>query len=91
VSFYWALLLFSSLEAQLSDWWTLTFPCKFTVSKADWAIVKAGIGGTKYVMDKYVEQGLGGRSRLPIPEASEEIKAMCDKELVEAVAVENSL
>lgn len=42
-------------------------------------------------MDKYVEKGLGGRSRLPIPEADDAIKAMCDKELVEAIEVEKSL
>lgn len=42
-------------------------------------------------MDKYVEKGLGGRSRLPIPEATAEIKAMCDKDLAEAVKVEASL
>lgn len=61
------------------------------MSNADWCIVKAGIGGTKYVMDKYVEKGLGGRSRLPIPEADDAIKAMCDKELVQAVQAEASL
>ncbi|KAK9895133.1 aldolase [Cystobasidium minutum MCA 4210] len=61
------------------------------VSNADWCVVKAGIGGTKYAMDKFVEKGLGGRSRLPIPEASPDIQTMCDSGLAEAMQLEASL
>ncbi|KAF7357685.1 putative dihydrodipicolinate synthase [Mycena venus] len=35
------------------------------VAEADWAVVKAGIGGTKYAMDTYVQEGLGGVPRTP--------------------------
>lgn len=42
-------------------------------------------------MNRYVEKGLGGRSRLPIPEADEAIMAMCDKELVQAIQTEAAL
>merc|ERR1711939_687329 len=61
------------------------------VSRADWCIVKAGIGGTKYALDKHIEQGLGGYPRVPIPEADEAVMKMCDKDLQEAIAVEASL
>lgn len=61
------------------------------VSKADWAIVKAGIGGTKWALDHYIEQGLGGYPRAPIPEADDAIKAMLDKEFAEAIEIEKSL
>lgn len=42
-------------------------------------------------MDKFVEKGLGGRSRLPIPEASSDVQAMCDSGLIEAMEIEASL
>ncbi|KAJ6594263.1 dihydrodipicolinate synthetase family protein [Mycena capillaripes] len=61
------------------------------VAEADWAIVKAGIGGTKYAMDVYVQEGLGGVPRAPLPSANTTIKAMLASGLKRAVAYENSL
>ncbi|KAI5475036.1 hypothetical protein MNV49_002094 [Pseudohyphozyma bogoriensis] len=61
------------------------------VSNADWAIVKAGIGGTKYALDQFIQPGLGGHSRRPIPAADDAIKAMLDKEMAESIAYEKSL
>lgn len=61
------------------------------VSDADWAIVKAGIGGTKYALEEYIQKGLGGVPRSPLPPASEEIKSMLAKELKRAIEYENSL
>jgi hypothetical protein len=54
-------------------------------------VVKAGIGGTKYAMDAYVQEGLGGVPRAPLPHASTAIKAMLATGLKRAVAYENSL
>ncbi|KAF7376464.1 putative dihydrodipicolinate synthase [Mycena sanguinolenta] len=61
------------------------------VAEADWAIVKAGIGGTKYAMDTYVQEGLGGVPRTPLPHASAGIKTMLASGLKRALAYENSL
>jgi hypothetical protein len=61
------------------------------VAEADWVVVKAGIGGTKYAMDAYVQEGLGGVPRAPLPHASTAIKAMLATGLKRAVAYENSL
>ncbi|KAJ6498947.1 dihydrodipicolinate synthase [Mycena sanguinolenta] len=61
------------------------------VAEADWAVVKAGIGGTKYAMDVYVKEGLGGVPRAPLPHASASIKTMLTSGLKRALAYENSL
>ncbi|TFL04977.1 putative dihydrodipicolinate synthase [Pterulicium gracile] len=61
------------------------------VSLADWAIVKAGIGGTKYALDTYVQAGLGGVPRSPLPIAGQEIHALLARDLVRAVEFEKSL
>ncbi|KAJ7824670.1 dihydrodipicolinate synthase [Mycena olivaceomarginata] len=61
------------------------------VAEADWVVVKAGIGGTKYAMDAYVQEGLGGVPRAPLPHASTAIKTMLATGLKRAVAYENSL
>jgi len=61
------------------------------VSDADWCIVKAGIGGTKYALDKFVQAGLGGNPRKPLPPADDAIKAMVDKGMKASIAYENSL
>ncbi|KAJ7497625.1 dihydrodipicolinate synthase [Mycena latifolia] len=61
------------------------------VAEADWAVVKAGIGGTKLAMDLYVQPGLGGVPRTPLPPANDAIKAMLATGLKRAVAYENSL
>jgi dihydrodipicolinate synthase/N-acetylneuraminate lyase len=61
------------------------------VAEADWAVVKAGIGGTKYAMDVYVEKGLGGVPRSPLPPAPPAVQTMLATELERAVAYENSL
>ncbi|KAJ7187890.1 putative dihydrodipicolinate synthase [Mycena filopes] len=61
------------------------------VAEADWAVVKAGIGGTKYAMDAYVQEGLGGVPRSPLPAAGTEIKALLAGGLKRALAFERSL
>ncbi|KAJ7772738.1 dihydrodipicolinate synthase [Mycena maculata] len=61
------------------------------VAEADWAIVKSGIGGTKYAMDMYVQPGLGGVPRSPLPPASAGIQTMLASGLERAIAYENSL
>ncbi|KAF8199775.1 putative dihydrodipicolinate synthase [Mycena galopus ATCC 62051] len=61
------------------------------VAEADWAVVKAGIGGTKYAMDAYVKEGLGGVPRAPLPHASTAIKAMLASGLKRALAYESTL
>lgn len=62
-----------------------------TVSNADWCIVKAGIGGTKYALDHFIQAGLGGVPRKPLPLADEACKAMVDAGMIESIALENSL
>lgn len=69
----------------------LTILSCYLVSEADWVIVKAGIGGTKYALESLVQAGLGGVVRKPLPEASEAVKKMVDEGLVNAMAMENSL
>ncbi|KAJ7451730.1 putative dihydrodipicolinate synthase [Mycena galericulata] len=61
------------------------------VAEADWAVVKSGIGGTKYAMDTYVQAGLGGVPRTPLPPADAAIQAMVASDLKRAIAYENSL
>ncbi|KAK9454594.1 hypothetical protein V1511DRAFT_401397 [Dipodascopsis uninucleata] len=61
-----------------------------TVSFADWAIVKAGIPGTKYAMDK-IAPGLGGVCRSPLPPISPAVKALVDDDLAKAFDIEASL
>ncbi|WVR00115.1 hypothetical protein IAU59_007257 [Kwoniella sp. CBS 9459] len=61
------------------------------VAEADWTIVKAGIPGTKYFLDHYVEKGLGGNCRLPLGTVSDEVKKMIETDLKEAWEFEQSL
>ncbi|KAF7305980.1 Dihydrodipicolinate synthase [Mycena chlorophos] len=63
------------------------------VCEADWVIVKAGIQGTKYAMDTWVDSPvkLGGAVRSPLPETSAGIKTMLAGALERAIAYENSL
>jgi hypothetical protein len=68
------------------------------VSDADWCIVKAGISGTKYALDKFYpadeskgETPLGGFVRNPLPQVSAATKKMVDEGLKAAVEFENSL
>ncbi|KAJ7130827.1 putative dihydrodipicolinate synthase [Mycena crocata] len=61
------------------------------VAEADWAVVKGGIGGTKHAMDKYVQAGLGGVPRTPLPPASAATETMLAAGLKRAVAYENSI
>ncbi|KAK9321848.1 hypothetical protein V1517DRAFT_325317 [Lipomyces orientalis] len=61
------------------------------VTEADWVIVKAGISGTKYALDKYFQHGLGGMTRSPLPAVDGGVKAMVDKSLIRAVNLEKSL
>jgi hypothetical protein len=61
------------------------------VAEADWAIVKGGIGGTKYALDKYVQEGLGGVTRIPLLPPNDSVKAMLDAPMRRALEYENSL
>ncbi|CAK9779500.1 putative dihydrodipicolinate synthase [Cutaneotrichosporon oleaginosum] len=61
------------------------------VARSDFIIVKAGIQGTKYALDTFVQKGLGGRSRLPLGPCSEEVKKMVETELKEDWEFECSL
>ncbi|KAM0754553.1 dihydrodipicolinate synthase [Meredithblackwellia eburnea MCA 4105] len=61
------------------------------VTFAEWAIIKGGIPGTKYALDHFVEKGLGGNSRKPIPAVDAATKESIEKNLKAAVAFENSL
>lgn len=47
-------------------------------------VPQAGIGGTKYALDVYIQQGLGGNPRKPLPPADDAIKSMIDKDLKRA-------
>ncbi|KAF7315773.1 Dihydrodipicolinate synthase [Mycena indigotica] len=63
------------------------------VAEADWAIVKAGIQGTKYALDTYVESDikLGGATRVPLPPTNDGVKTMLASSLKRALAFENTL
>ncbi|WWC72113.1 uncharacterized protein I206_106073 [Kwoniella pini CBS 10737] len=61
------------------------------VAHADWTIVKAGIPGTKYFLDHYVEKGLGGPARLPIGGLTDDVKKLIEVDLKEAWEYEQSL
>jgi dihydrodipicolinate synthase/N-acetylneuraminate lyase len=61
------------------------------VARSDFIIVKAGIQGTKHALDVFVQQGLGGKSRLPLGPCSEEVKKMVEEELKEDWEFECSL
>ncbi|TYJ57923.1 hypothetical protein B9479_001278 [Cryptococcus floricola] len=61
------------------------------VAEADWTIVKAGIQGTKYFLDHYVEKGLGGPARLPLGTISPETKKLIEVDLKGAWEFEQSL
>ncbi|WVO18523.1 hypothetical protein L204_106242 [Cryptococcus depauperatus] len=61
------------------------------VAEADWIIVKAGIQGTKYFLDHYVEKGLGGIARLPLGTISEDTKKLIEVNLKSSWDFESSL
>ncbi|KGB76856.1 dihydrodipicolinate synthase [Cryptococcus deuterogattii 99/473] len=61
------------------------------VAEADWTIVKAGIQGTKYFLDHYVEKGLGGAVRLPLGAISDDVKKLIEVDLKSAWEFEQSL
>ncbi|WVW86274.1 hypothetical protein I302_108316 [Kwoniella bestiolae CBS 10118] len=61
------------------------------VAQADWTIVKAGIPGTKYFLDHYVEKGLGGPARLPIGGITDDVKKLIEVDLKEAWEYEQTL
>ncbi|KAL1409037.1 hypothetical protein Q8F55_005861 [Vanrija albida] len=51
------------------------------VARSDFIIVKAGIQGTKYALDHFVQKGLGGVARLPLGPVSPEVKKLVEDEL----------
>lgn len=67
------------MPALASDDTLLTIIPDPTVSEADWVIVKAGIGGTKYALDKFVAPGLGGVPRKPLPIADDATRSLIDR------------
>ncbi|KAK4058406.1 hypothetical protein OIO90_000564 [Microbotryomycetes sp. JL221] len=60
-------------------------------SDADWVTIKTSIPGTKYALDHFVQKGLGGTSRKPLPPADDKMKQLIEKEFAEAWAYEQSL
>ena len=48
------------------------------------------LGGTKYMLNEYIQPNLGGVPRNPVPAADAAIKKLCDG-LKEAVEFEKSL
>jgi hypothetical protein len=76
----------SSFNNAASTWLTIS-----TVAEIDWAIVQAGIGGTKYALNTYIQEGLGGVPRIPLLPADESVKVMLDAPMKRALAYENSL
>ncbi|GFZ48816.1 hypothetical protein JCM24511_06565 [Saitozyma sp. JCM 24511] len=61
------------------------------IARSDFIIVKAGIPGTKYALDHYVQKGLGGIARSPLGKLSPEVKKMIETDLAEDWAFEQSL
>lgn len=61
------------------------------VARSDFIIVKAGIQGTKYALDHYVEKGLGGVARLPLGELTEATKKLVENDLKEDWEFESKL
>lgn len=59
------------------------------VAKADWAMAKAGIGGTKWALSRWYYPV--GECRLPLQPASKEVQAMLTSDLQEALALERQL
>lgn len=60
------------------------------VARADWAVTKGGIGGTKYLLKEYYGLEMGD-PRKPLPRCSEETKEMLKKELKVAFEWERQL
>lgn len=60
------------------------------VARADWAITKGGIGGTKWALKEFYQLEMGD-PRKPLPPVSEETKAMLKKELKPAFELERGL
>jgi dihydrodipicolinate synthase/N-acetylneuraminate lyase len=58
---------------------TQTLDLHRRVAEADWIIVKAGISGTKLALDVYVEQGLGGVVRRPLPKVDQGVRELVDQ------------
>ncbi|KAM0756083.1 dihydrodipicolinate synthase [Meredithblackwellia eburnea MCA 4105] len=71
--------------------WAEALKLQDIVSSADWTVVKAGIQGTKYALDHFIQQGLGGDPRKPIPPVDDATKELVEKGLKAAIAFENSL
>lgn len=62
------------------------------VAGVDWVLIKGGIPGTKYALDRYVQKGLGGVCRSPLPPVGEDVVALCEGDvLARAMEYENSL
>ncbi|KAG8938137.1 hypothetical protein FRC03_007624 [Tulasnella sp. 419] len=61
------------------------------VAEADWTIIKAGISGTKYAINEYVQPGLGGVPRRPLPLADDAVKAILATGLKKVLEYEKTL
>ncbi|KAM0788389.1 hypothetical protein ACM66B_001527 [Microbotryomycetes sp. NB124-2] len=60
-------------------------------SEADWVTIKTGVPGTKYALGHFVQKGLGGIPRKPLPTADEKIRALVEKDFKAAWEYEQSL
>ncbi|KAK9472031.1 uncharacterized protein V1510DRAFT_418443 [Dipodascopsis tothii] len=88
VAFYDAIVDF--LTAPTPEKFARVTELQAVVSHADWTIVKVGISGTKYALDK-IEAGLGGAVRSPLAPASEGVRALVDQDLAKAFELELAL
>ena len=61
------------------------------MAEAEWVTVKAGIGGTKYALNHYIAENLGGVPRKPLQLVNNEIKLMVEAKLQKALEYEKSL
>ena len=59
------------------------------VSRADWAMFKGGIGGTKWALERYYYPV--GVPRLPLPPASQAAQSMIETEIREILEIERKL
>jgi len=61
------------------------------IARSDFIIVKAGVQGTKYALDHFVEKGMGGIARSPLGPVSDATKKMVETDLKEDWEFESKL
>lgn len=82
--------LYKTATTQLSQGnLTETASLQAAVSRADWAVIKTGVPGTKYALTHYF--GYGGVSRKPLLDATSSARSIVEQELKEIMEIEKSL